>query len=493
MKKRDSILAWFIFNFAFMVTVYSCKKSEIDIDPDAGAQRIESTVPASGGSVVLADVATVIFGPNSFQSDTKVTVTKSTADKAVINLYNEIAEFYGVDTQLGYFVKVSLDGNNPTKDVTVKIKLPESFYASRKNGYAFEAMGLLNQSVDEEELFSFDVLGSKLLSSSREIEVTVPAYYFDIKDNGKRYEAVFTVVTLPGNNKGGRIAADDCGFYVRCPLANCTLTSPFDPNRPHPTLKNKDGSPVIRPHRGVDLRAPSNTQVYAAYDGTVINATVMNGYGKVIDIVHVNSLGQRFATRYAHLNAFQVKKGDKITEGDPIALSGKTGGISSAPHLHFEYFVNGNVNDKNGNIDPMPMINTESIRLLSAQAKLTGINDCSSGSGSSWKVTFDYKDPSNRITPKAKLTFQDIEPVVNPPYTVPVGSLKTADGLVQSPVFCARFNSFNYFKVKVFITLENGTKSNCINFILNKEGAAKRTAAPEGSGTSNDRPGSSLQ
>src|SRR5690606_30537002 len=115
-------------------------------------------------------------------------------------------------------------------------------------------------------------------------------------------------------------------------------------------------------------------------------------------------------------------------------------------------FINANAGNLNQRIDPMPLINTTSIRLISASASLTGINNCSDGTRSTWKVIFDYRDPSNQIDPDATLTFQDVEPVNNPPYTVKVGSLVSQDGLVNSPDFCARFGDLTYFKVRVYLT-----------------------------------------
>jgi len=101
--------------------------------------------------------------------------------------------------------------------------------------------------------------------------------------------------------------------------------------RIHPIYK------VIRMHRGIDFAAPKGTAVYATANGQV--ATVeekFNSYGKLIIIDH----GFGYTTRYAHLQSFLVKAGQKIKRGEKIGYVGNTG-LSTAPHLHYEILVNG--------------------------------------------------------------------------------------------------------------------------------------------------------
>lgn len=90
-------------------------------------------------------------------------------------------------------------------------------------------------------------------------------------------------------------------------------------------------------HTGVDFTADPGTEVYATGDG-VIEDLENNawGYGKSIIINH----GFGYKTRYAHLSAFKVTKGQKIKRGELIGLIGSTG-KSTGPHLHYEVVKNG--------------------------------------------------------------------------------------------------------------------------------------------------------
>jgi len=101
--------------------------------------------------------------------------------------------------------------------------------------------------------------------------------------------------------------------------------------RLHPILK------VRKMHTGIDFTAPKGTAIYATGDGVVKNVTTeFSGYGKFIEIDH----GYGFVTRYAHLNEFNVKVGQKVKRGDKIGAVGNTGS-STAPHLHYEVLRDG--------------------------------------------------------------------------------------------------------------------------------------------------------
>ncbi|MBL7873673.1 MAG: peptidoglycan DD-metalloendopeptidase family protein [Cyclobacteriaceae bacterium] len=117
------------------------------------------------------------------------------------------------------------------------------------------------------------------------------------------------------------------------PVANkqlIALASGFG-MRVHPIYK------VKKMHTGIDFAAAIGTPIYATADGTIDKLDVsFSGYGKMIEIDH----GFGYRTRYAHMHGFAVRLGQKIKRGDLIGYVGDTG-LSTAPHLHYEVFVNG--------------------------------------------------------------------------------------------------------------------------------------------------------
>ncbi len=117
------------------------------------------------------------------------------------------------------------------------------------------------------------------------------------------------------------------------PVANkqlIALASGFG-MRIHPIYK------VKKMHTGIDFAAAIGTPIYATADGVIDRLDVsFSGYGKMIEIDH----GFGYRTRYAHMHGFAVRKGQKIKRGDLIGYVGDTG-LSTAPHLHYEVFVNG--------------------------------------------------------------------------------------------------------------------------------------------------------
>lgn len=110
------------------------------------------------------------------------------------------------------------------------------------------------------------------------------------------------------------------------PLKDIFITSKYGV-RFHPILDEE------KFHTGLDLRAKVGTEVYSTADGIIWETRDVDsgGYGKYITILH----NYGFRTLYAHLNDVYVKKGDIITKGTLIGLSGNTG-RSSGPHLHYE-------------------------------------------------------------------------------------------------------------------------------------------------------------
>ncbi len=86
-----------------------------------------------------------------------------------------------------------------------------------------------------------------------------------------------------------------------------------------------------RHHDGVDIAARMGKPIVAAANGTVIFSGWRSGYGRMVVVQHNRWL----KTVYGHTSRNYVRRGEKVTQGQVIALVGSTG-RSTGPHLHFE-------------------------------------------------------------------------------------------------------------------------------------------------------------
>lgn len=89
-------------------------------------------------------------------------------------------------------------------------------------------------------------------------------------------------------------------------------------------------------HYGIDLQGQENSPILAALDGIVMMSDYTFETGFVIGIQHSNNL----VTFYKHNSKLLKKAGDKVVTGEPIAILGNTGELTSGAHLHFEIWHN---------------------------------------------------------------------------------------------------------------------------------------------------------
>lgn len=93
-------------------------------------------------------------------------------------------------------------------------------------------------------------------------------------------------------------------------------------------------------HTGLDFPGDVGTPIHAAAGGVVVVQEYHPAYGNMVELDHGNEL----ITRYAHASRVLVRKGDIVKRGQKIAEVGSTG-RSTGPHLHFEVWVSGVVQD----------------------------------------------------------------------------------------------------------------------------------------------------
>lgn len=223
---------------------------------------------------------------------------------------SDLSKEYKIKTD--YIYANNIDKNLRVLQIGKKINIPTEpgIFYSIKKGDTFEGLS---------KRFEVDV---KTIKEDNEIDrLLIGAKIFLREPKVSRYLSSFKQEYVKKTNLG----------TFSNPLVAMSLTSSFG-SRKHPVLKK------VLNHAGVDLRAKTGTRVVSARDGIVTFAGRASGYGKLIIIKHSDG----YETRYAHLSKIDVKKGQKISQNQHIALSGATGRVSG-PHLHFEIRKNGKV------------------------------------------------------------------------------------------------------------------------------------------------------
>jgi murein DD-endopeptidase MepM/ murein hydrolase activator NlpD len=158
----------------------------------------------------------------------------------------------------------------------------------------------------------------------------------DLTINGRRLTAF---AYTPEGGKPGYYDAEGQALkreFLAAPLEFRYITSGVTGRRFHPVLK------TYRRHDGIDYSAATGTPVRAAANGTVVRAGRAGGYGNLVELRHRNGI----TTRYAHLNSITdgLRPGRTVSQGELIGRVGSTG-TSTAPHLHYEFRVNGTPRD----------------------------------------------------------------------------------------------------------------------------------------------------
>lgn len=221
-------------------------------------------------------------------------------------------------------------------------KVNKSIYAAAKE--IGVPVGLINQIMN---LYSQQLNVNRIRSTDR-----FTVFYKDFILDGKKVKnSQLTAAELIHNNKPYRIIrfVDPDGHvdyftpegrslkpaFERFPIVFKQITSKFSLKRKHPIL------PITRPHYGVDLSASRGTPIKATSKGVIKAAGYEGGYGRVIRLEN-----GKYSTVYAHLAGFAqgIKPGKYVNQGDIIGYVGSSG-LSTSPHLHYEFRVNGVARD----------------------------------------------------------------------------------------------------------------------------------------------------
>ncbi|TBR12983.1 MAG: M23 family metallopeptidase [Lysobacter sp.] len=228
----------------------------------------------------------------------------------------------------------------PTESRTVVIsgKVGTSLYRSARK------LGLTAAHVDTltDDMFKYDIDFNDDVGADDRFSVVVEQTWRDgeLVRTGPVLAATFTTGdTLHSafrwdrNGKPEYFTADGRSLkrtFIRMPIPYARLTSGFGA-RHHPVLGR------MRMHKGVDYAAGSGTPISAAGDARVKFVGWKGGYGRVVMLDH----GRGYTTLYAHMSQFgKYKVGQRVAQGTVIGYVG-TSGMSTGPHLHYEFQING--------------------------------------------------------------------------------------------------------------------------------------------------------
>ena len=159
----------------------------------------------------------------------------------------------------------------------------------------------------------------------------------EIINDKKNYDAVW--FQEPGQKGAYYTMGGDSlrRAFLASPMPYSRRTSGFG-MREHPILQ------TMRAHMGVDYAAPVGTPVISVADGVVVESSFHGAYGNMVVIQH----NANQSTAYAHLSRMNIRKGQAIKQGEVVGAVGSTG-LSTGPHLHFEFRINGR------HVDPLTL------------------------------------------------------------------------------------------------------------------------------------------
>lgn len=222
---------------------------------------------------------------------------------------------------------------------TISDETPSLFLAAKKAGLSDNiTMKLANIfqwdisfALDLRKGDSFALMYEEIYVDGEKVkEGNIVAAQFD--NMGQNYEAV---LFTDDNDKQGYYAPDGRSMhkaFLRDPVHFSHISSRFNLKRMHPIFHR------VMPHRGIDYAAKRGTPVMASGDGRVTIARQNNASGRYVVIQH----GEQYTTKYLHLSKFGrgIRPGVSVKQGQVIGYVGMSG-WATAPHLHYEFLVNG--------------------------------------------------------------------------------------------------------------------------------------------------------
>ena len=93
----------------------------------------------------------------------------------------------------------------------------------------------------------------------------------------------------------------------------------------------------LKNHFGVDIISNKGEFIHSTSEGIVVLSNWTKETGYVIAVQH----SEGFLSLYKHNSSLLKEVGDLVKTGEPIAIIGNSGELSTGPHLHFELWSDG--------------------------------------------------------------------------------------------------------------------------------------------------------
>ena len=225
-----------------------------------------------------------------------------------------------------------------TRTVVLSGKVGKSLFRSAR------ALGLGSRQLDQltDEMFRYDIDFDSDLDENDRFSVVVDQTWRDgqLASTGPVLAASFTVdgqlksaFRYVRDGKPEYFTPDGRSLkrpFIRMPIPYARMTSGFGMRR-HPVLGR------MRGHMGIDYAAGTGTPIMAAGDARVELVGRKGGYGNTVILNH----GGGRTTLYGHMSRFaNIRPGQRVSQGTIIGYVGSTG-LSTGPHLHYEFRLNG--------------------------------------------------------------------------------------------------------------------------------------------------------
>lgn len=300
-----------------------------DLEAEA-SEFVESVVK----DVVLEQSVVIVesfVNPEDIKSiqDATVLITKENEKEKIYEIEegdcpSVIAVENGMSTTDLYSMNPGLEENASKMqigdDLVIMVPEPELFVTTIEDVIYMEVIDRATLYVNtEDEYVGTNSVITEGSDGILEVRATIS------KVNGKETDRVITEETALLASKPAKILRGIKALPVT------TATGTFDMPLISYYFSSGFGPRWGRMHTGIDLAAPTGTNVRAADGGRIIEAGWHGSYGYMVQIDH----GNGFTSIYGHNSQIYVSIGDEVAKYQTIAAVGSTGN-STGPHCHFE-------------------------------------------------------------------------------------------------------------------------------------------------------------